>query len=967
MDDTDFPFAGFYVFDDKIESEDYLKSHCHEVSLDGYNDNCIVANDVLTVMHMNTRSLKNKVCHVESLFGSMSVLPDICLISETWLSNDAIIPNFANFNGYHYFRPSRMGGGVSMYINQGYVAQSVLCGDLVTFECVASILELSPGDRILVLCIYRPEGNVRDFLSEFETLCNTLSLRFSDVSKWLIGGDFNIDLLHRSNDSDRFIDTLMLYSLYPSIFTVTRPTSNALLDNLFLSWPEFVQSFVLHVGISDHCPVISQIRINRGKDSDATASHRFKRLFNESNIVEFINVLSDESWDNVYSCADANNAYDMFNSKLGVYLNCCFPLCEKTVKNDKTANSWFTNELRVGARKKSKLYHDYLKGKVSKECYCKCRNLYNALVRKARYDYYVRLFGSGRANAKQIWRHINDMRGNYVPKNELPSDVNELNNFFADLGPNTVSNLGLRVSDDYKQYISDVNHTFFLYPTDEVEIKRVCLELKSKTSCGYDEISSVLLKRVIDNIARPLAHIFNVSFSSRVFPDALKIARVVPVFKGGDRSKLVNYRPISVLPCLSKIIERLMYVRLYAYLSKYSLLHAGQHGFRSGVSTQDALTSVVENVSKKLDNHESVSVLYLDVSKAFDSLSHEVLLFKLQCYGFRGIVYKWFESYLSARMQYVECNGVKSRLRLLRTGVPQGSVLGPLLFLLYINDLPAVSRELLFVLFADDTTCITSPDKLQECCDLVGSWFLSNKLVLNIGKTKHMLFTLKNVVIPDVSIYNVPVEYVSSIKFLGCIIDSKLKWSEHVSCVCKKVSRGIALLRASYKLLPLFVKRLIYFAFVYSHINYCLAVYGSAAKVHMNKITVLQKKAIRLMYDVSYTEHVKPLALSGQLLLCEEMFIFQCYVLAFRYCKLSHNVNLFHNAGIVVISQMITANRSVSNNNYYVPFARTKIRQCSALFQCIKAWNVLPNDLKLIYSLPLFKSRILNYLLDKYK
>ena len=168
-------------------------------------------------------------------------------------------------------------------------------------------------------------------------------------------------------------------------------------------------------------------------------------------------------------------------------------------------------------------------------------------------------------------------------------------------------------------------------------------------------------------------------------------------------------------------------------------------------------------------------------------------------------------------MQYVECNGIKSRLRMLRTGVPQGSVLGLLLFLLYINDLPAISKKTLFVLFADDTICITFPNKLQKCCDLVGSWFLSNKLVLNIKKTKHMLFTLKNVVIPDVSIYNVPVEYVSRTKFLGCIIDSKLKWSEHVSCVHKKVSRGIALLRASYNLFPLFVKRMIYFAFVHTY------------------------------------------------------------------------------------------------------------------------------------------------------
>ena len=197
---------------------------------------------------------------------------------------------------------------------------------------------------------------------------------------------------------------------------------------------------------------------------------------------------------------------------------------------------------------------------------------------------------------------------------------------------------------------------------------------------------------------------------------------------------------------------------------------------------------------------------------------------------------------------------------------------------------------------------------------------------------------------------------------LGFIIDSKLNWSEHVSYVCKKVSRRIALLRASYNLLPLSVKRYI------AHINYCLAFYGGVAKVHMNKIIELQKKVIRLMYDASFTERVKPLVLIGRILLCDEMFILQCCVLAYRYCKLSHNVNLFQDAGLVALQMVnVCTNRSVSNNNYYVPFVRTKIRQCSALFQCIKAWNVLPNGLILINSLSMFKSKIRNYLLDKYE
>ena len=252
---------------------------------------------------------------------------------------------------------------------------------------------------------------------------------------------------------------------------------------------------------------------------------------------------------------------------------------------------------------------------------------------------------------------------------------------------------------------------------------------------GYDRISTSLLKQIIHVIADPLAHIFNQSLQQGVFPDLFKIAKVNPIFKKGDSHEISNYRPISLLPSISKVLEKIVYNRLFDFLNTHNILNSNQYGFRKNHSTDQALIQIYDKITNAMANKQHVIGIFLDLSKAFDTLDHNILLYKLEFYGIRGQALSWFKDYLIKRKQYVTFNGLNSDLLPVECGVPQGSILGPLLFLLYVNDLSNTSSLLSFVLFADDTNIFCSHTKLESLVNIlnnelskVSNWFKCNKL-----------------------------------------------------------------------------------------------------------------------------------------------------------------------------------------------------------------------------------------------
>ena len=426
------------------------------------------------------------------------------------------------------------------------------------------------------------------------------------------------------------------------------------------------------------------------------------------------------------------------------------------------------------------------KGLISNTDYKQYRNKLTHLLRLRKQQYYIEMCNKNIHNPKAIWEHLNHLVGRTQATNFLSFDPNKMNDFFVNLGPSTVANLPESKS-NYKQFILPLPQSFYNVPATIEELRNIVNALPSKKSAGFDGLSVKNLKNIIDYIAEPLLQIINKSFSLGIFPDVLKIARVVPIFKEGSTSELINYRPISILPSLSKIFERLMYNRMLSYINKFNILSNDQFGFRKNRNTELAVIHALMPVISSLNEGLPSISLFIDIAKAFDSINHQILLDKLFCMGFRGVALKWLNSYLNMRFQYVESNGVQSSMRKITCGVPQGSVLGPLLFLLYINDLTSLSKTnkcLRFALFADDTTVIFSDPSLKQstviaeaCFSYIFEWFLANKLLINISKTYYICFG-HNFVQHDniITVCNHRINRVNHTKFLGIYIDEKLTW-----------------------------------------------------------------------------------------------------------------------------------------------------------------------------------------------
>ena len=452
---------------------------------------------------------------------------------------------------------------------------------------------------------------------------------------------------------------------------------------------------------------------------------------------------------------------------------------------------------------------------------------------------------------------MKDEHGNILSTH---SDVAaKFNDYFSSIASNIKSQIGARQTFDPGGFDRFLNNpstkSIYLTPVTPVEVHNVINKLKNKatldTKIGPMKIANTDIK-----FTTTLSEIINTSFLQGIFPSSLKFARVVPIHKGGCKTDVVNYRPISLLSSFSKIYEKLMHSRVLKFLDSNCSLFESQHGFRPGMSCEHALLNAQNSILHSLNNKQIAVLLLLDYSKAFDVLEHPILLKKLEHYGIRGHALNWFKSYLSNRQQYVTINGTDSCPRNITYGVPQGSILGPLLFVIYINDLPHISNLANFILYADDANIIITGNtegevqvKLLEIASLLIKWVDSNGLALNLKKTHYIVFSKRVVDFSkiDVRIAGTKIERVSEARFLGVIIDEKLTWSKHIAAIKVKMARYMGIMYRIKRLLPLKVRLQLYHSFVQSHLNFCSLVWGFAAKSHIDSLFCKQKQGVRMV------------------------------------------------------------------------------------------------------------------------
>ncbi len=954
-----------FPYDDALETRQLLLQRCSQYDFVKFDSN--IFNSNLSIIHLNIRSAVSKMDEFSIWLLSLQHKPNILCFTETWYLRDTLPYQLHGYTVFNVPRQSGVGGGLCMYVNDTYrtsvLNTSIVCSTF-EFTCIQFVLN---GLHTIVCCIYKPPStNATDFLAELATLLSFFQNNhpFANI---VLTGDFNTDIKNKNNTD--FTNLLLSSNLYPTIFFPTRVTnqSSTIIDNCFTNTQLDWKSGVLNCSLSDHymiflCINFPNIKVQKEKEY----------MHKQVDMFAFTKDVANLSWDFITDTSLVDSDCEKF---ILLLMNSLSKSTYTITSKIRFKMPWMTIGLHCSSLRKHELFKKAQCGEIPLSIYKNYRNKFTQCVRARKKQYYYDLCEQNKHNSRKIWQHVNSLLGqNHQSSENLVNchDLNVINKFFSNLGPTTVADLPTSRC-NYRDFITPVINSFVLSTVTSAELLNIINRLPNKCSCGFDGLNSYHLKSVAIHIANPLLQIVNKSFNNGIFPNVLKIARVTPVHKGGNSDQLINFRPISVLPTLSKIFERLIYNRLESFITKFHILSDYQFGFRKGHNTEMAVINAINYINKSIDSKVPVLALYIDISKAFDSLDHSILLEKMHLLGFRGTIHKLISSYLKSRYQYVESSGVKSNLCTLTKGVPQGSILGPLIFLLYINDLASLSPDLYFSLFADDTTIITADKSLTYTTQVVADrltcvfdWFLANKLSVNVKKTHCMFFGLKKCVFYDkVTVNEHVINCVPNTKFLGLYIDNELTWGTHIENVCSQLSKTLGLIRVASHVLPNYVLRNLYYAYFASRLCYGICLWGNTFTTYLQPIRTLQNRCIRLISNADNLAHVPFIAKYLNLLMFDDLYYFHTAIFMYK---------VFHDLHPAVISHLFTKLSSMSNSivtrhtmhDFFLPQVRLCVCKKFITYSGVDVWFKLDPDVKACTCLQKFKLSLLSMLLSKY-
>ena len=708
-------------------------------------------NGTFSIISLNIQSLNAKF---DSLVAYLSLLEEnnvsfsaICL-QETWLTaqQDVSIFHIPGYKLINRARSCSAHGGLIIYLKEDYTYNERQLSDNseVWEGLFIDIDHEGLENKITLANIYRPPKNndsnavLTKFNDEIRTIVNQLS---RENSNCIITGDTYINLLkiNKRTKFQEYFDIFITNGLFPKITLPTRYNLNrntsTLIDHLFCKFIDgknCVSSGILIGNISDHLPYFAYLDLKRKTNKQKRTVLVYKNT--EESINKFYSDVSA-----AISSMPVNN--DLFGNPNDSYNSLENVLMEAKAKHFQPRevnynkykhkySPWITSGIIPSIKYRDLLYWKLKKTDALSPEHSDLSNnlrLYNSIlkrnIRLTRTDYYAEKFEKYKLDIRRTWSIINEALNKSQKKDYFPNYfivdgnktncktniANSFNSFFANIGKKLSDKINCDTRNTINTYLKQNIISSFAFECVEVnDVLKIISDLAPKKSCGIDHISSKLLKRISIIIAAPLAHIVNQSLCTGIFPDRLKIARVIPLYKKDDPHLVDNYRPISILPAISKVFERIVFNQLYDYMYKNELFYVSQYGFRKINSTELASVELVDRIRLDIDKGRIPLSVFLDLSKAFDTLDHSILLKKLNFYGISGIPLQWFSSYFMNREQLVDYDGTFSSVTILNTGVPQGSILGPLLFIIYMNDIHEASENFHAILYADDTSLFSS-------------------------------------------------------------------------------------------------------------------------------------------------------------------------------------------------------------------------------------------------------------------
>ena len=935
--------------------------------------------------HLNLLTLVNE-------FLKNNIKIDIIALQEIWQIQHSESVDIPGFNFVYCQRNISRGGGIGFYIADKFshkILNNLSTFVDKTFESLTIQLTLK-NKKSIITNIYRsPTSHLAVFCQNLDELLNNLSILNLESTVFL---DSNINLLNvdRNQQAVDYLQIIHSNSFLQIIGKATRISNQtySLIDHILKNKSEDGTSTgVILTDISDHFMTFSAKLKKTSKVRNPLQKIRDLSL---ANINKFKTYLYNFNWGCIYNSDNVNETYNIFSDVITTGFDLHFPL--KTLKFNKNyhkINDFMTNGLLISRKQKNLLFKLSLTSKNPelKLKYQNYRNIYNSLVRLSKKLYYEQSFLKYKSNSKKTWELLNEITSRSKTKfNKIteinvqghairePSEIaNNFNNFFTNIGTQIADSVRDTKTDPCLNLPDiDSNIKFDIGSTGPTHILDIINSLPSKNSTDLSGISTKFLKNISYQICSPLAHIFSLSLEQGIFPEKLKTSRTVPIFKSGDRSNIDNFRPISLVNTFSKILEKIVALKLTNYLEINKLISPWQFGFQKNINTEHNLINVTNFIGNALNNGEYCIGIFFDLKKAFDVVQHHILLPKLKRMGITENSLLWFESYLKNRKQVVDIDGTLSKEKNIDCSVLQGSILGPLLFLCFINDFPH-STILKSFMFADDTTCLISGKNLNELINLVNIeiqkialWYRNNKMAVNTSKTKYIIFHSRgrtfdrvndifynsndygnnnpeNIALIERICSNNPDPNLRYYKLLGVFFDEHLTFNKHIDHICSKLSKSIFFLRRAKNFINNKSLITLYYALFHSHLLYCINITGCSNKTSINKISLLQKKAIRIITNSHVREHCDPLF--------ESLGIFPFHKLITQ-SRLNFMHTIFYNTAHRSFLNTWTKNSERNleinlrnDNNFFIPPVHLEIFRRIPIYSFAKSWNEL-GDIK---------------------